>query len=703
MRIPSCHPRAPTRRPTHRRSFGVRQPPSVRLPSDADHGRGPRRRRQDDAHHRPGRRSSTRPCCASPAGSSSSERIRALVADPALHVDPRAEALLYAAARARSSSPRSSGRCSTPARPCSSTASSTRRSPTRAAGVQLGVEAIRALNAFGTGGLDARPHAAAAHRPRARPRADRRPRGRPARERRGRVLRARGSDLRRARRGRARPVRRPRRLPTARRRPHRRPRRPPMNRALALLADAFAGSERPRSTSCARAGASSPPTEREAAHPAREARRRAPQGQRRPRRLLGRAAPRRARRRRPSAEPPAARRRHWRLPAGRRAAGQTTVPHRPPFAEPASDAPAQLAPRTRGRPRARPCPLRRDPRVAPLPARPDHLPPRPTRSRPSRARRARRARGHADRRRQEPLLPAPRAREPRPHRRRLAADRPDARPVRAAHRPRPPRGHARLRRRQPVGARRDPRRHRARSSSPRPSGSPRPPSAPRSRTARSRLFVVDEAHCVSEWGHDFRPDYLRLAAIIHELGHPPTMACTATATPKVAEEIVARLGLQRARARPLRVRPPEPLLRRAAVRRRGLGRAQARDARRGRAAAREPARDRLLRHAQERRGDGARCSTRPSTTPGSPATSARARRTRSCAARPTSWSPRTRSGWASTRPTCARSGTVRCRRASRPTTRRPAAPAATASPREPSCSRHEAISAGSCASSARPR
>ena len=58
------------------------------------------------------------------------------------------------------------------------------------------------------------------------------------------------------------------------------------------------------------------------------------------------------------------------------------------------------------------------------------------------------------------------------------------------------------------------------------------------------LFVVDEAHCVSEWGHDFRPDYLRLASVIAELGHPPTMACTATATPKVAEEIVARLGLR---------------------------------------------------------------------------------------------------------------------------------------------------------------
>ncbi len=64
------------------------------------------------------------------------------------------------------------------------------------------------------------------------------------------------------------------------------------------------------------------------------------------------------------------------------------------------------------------------------------------------------------------------------------------------------------------------------------------------------LFVVDEAHCVSEWGHDFRPDYLRLVSVISELGHPPVMACTATATPKVAEEIVARLGLRE----PVRVR-----------------------------------------------------------------------------------------------------------------------------------------------------
>jgi ATP-dependent DNA helicase RecQ len=61
---------------------------------------------------------------------------------------------------------------------------------------------------------------------------------------------------------------------------------------------------------------------------------------------------------------------------------------------------------------------------------------------------------------------------------------------------------------------------------------------------RVSLFVVDEAHCVAEWGHDFRPDYLRLHSAIASLGRPAVMAATATATPRVAEEIAARLGLR---------------------------------------------------------------------------------------------------------------------------------------------------------------
>ena len=56
-------------------------------------------------------------------------------------------------------------------------------------------------------------------------------------------------------------------------------------------------------------------------------------------------------------------------------------------------------------------------------------------------------------------------------------------------------------------------------------------------------FVVDEAHCVSEWGHDFRPDYRRLKDAARECGRPPVAAFTATATPEVRDDIVALLGL----------------------------------------------------------------------------------------------------------------------------------------------------------------
>jgi ATP-dependent DNA helicase RecQ len=58
------------------------------------------------------------------------------------------------------------------------------------------------------------------------------------------------------------------------------------------------------------------------------------------------------------------------------------------------------------------------------------------------------------------------------------------------------------------------------------------------------LFVVDEAHCVSQWGHDFRPDYFRLADAARWLGAEAIMASTATATPQVATDIAHRLGLE---------------------------------------------------------------------------------------------------------------------------------------------------------------
>ncbi|HET8566445.1 MAG TPA: ATP-dependent DNA helicase RecQ [Solirubrobacterales bacterium] len=58
------------------------------------------------------------------------------------------------------------------------------------------------------------------------------------------------------------------------------------------------------------------------------------------------------------------------------------------------------------------------------------------------------------------------------------------------------------------------------------------------------LVAVDEAHCVSEWGHDFRPDYLRLPQVVERLGRPTVMACTATATVPVAREIASRFGMR---------------------------------------------------------------------------------------------------------------------------------------------------------------
>lgn len=64
------------------------------------------------------------------------------------------------------------------------------------------------------------------------------------------------------------------------------------------------------------------------------------------------------------------------------------------------------------------------------------------------------------------------------------------------------------------------------------------------RDASPGLFVVDEAHCVSAWGHDFRPDYLRLGSVVEQLGHPTVLALTATAAPPVRAEIVERLSMR---------------------------------------------------------------------------------------------------------------------------------------------------------------
>ncbi|CAL9360211.1 ATP-dependent DNA helicase RecQ [Streptomyces sp. enrichment culture] len=64
---------------------------------------------------------------------------------------------------------------------------------------------------------------------------------------------------------------------------------------------------------------------------------------------------------------------------------------------------------------------------------------------------------------------------------------------------------------------------------------------------RPALFVVDEAQCVSSWGHDFRPDYLRLEQAVRRVGRPPVLALTATAASPVRREIAERLGMRRPR------------------------------------------------------------------------------------------------------------------------------------------------------------
>jgi len=64
---------------------------------------------------------------------------------------------------------------------------------------------------------------------------------------------------------------------------------------------------------------------------------------------------------------------------------------------------------------------------------------------------------------------------------------------------------------------------------------------------RVSLFVVDEAHCVSQWGHDFRPAYLSLREAVRELGDPPVLALTATVTPENIDDILKQLGIEGAR------------------------------------------------------------------------------------------------------------------------------------------------------------
>ncbi len=64
---------------------------------------------------------------------------------------------------------------------------------------------------------------------------------------------------------------------------------------------------------------------------------------------------------------------------------------------------------------------------------------------------------------------------------------------------------------------------------------------------RISFYAIDEAHCISEWGHDFRPEYRRIRPLVKEIGKAPLIALTATATPKVQQDIQKNLGMMDAR------------------------------------------------------------------------------------------------------------------------------------------------------------
>ena len=270
----------------------------------------------------------------------------------------------------------------------------------------------------------------------------------------------------------------------------------------------------------------------------------------------------------------------------------------------------------------------------------------------------RRAAGDADRRRQVALLPAACGLRPQARRGRLAARLADDRPGREPRRAR--RADQRPARpgRQPAGARAGARRRgRACSTSRRSASRPRASSIG-SREAEIGLFVVDEAHCVSQWGHDFRPDYFRLGEVARRLGARSIFAATATATPQVARRRrpAPRACATRSGSRPASTGPTSP----TTSSRSAPSGPSAR--RRWRCCASPTALPAIVYAGTRKKTDetaswlsrelgraGAGLPRRAWSASRAPRRSGR-----SCPARRRSSSPPTRSGWASTRPTCGR-------------------------------------------------
>ena len=211
------------------------------------------------------------------------------------------------------------------------------------------------------------------------------------------------------------------------------------------------------------------------------------------------------------------------------------------------------------------------------------------------------------------------------------------------------------------------------------------------------LFVVDEAHLISQWGHDFRPDYMLLGAQAEAVGAPVRLALTATAAPPVRQEIAQRLGMREPETvigdfdRPnifLSVRRAQSVTeKQAAPRPCGDRVRRAGDRLRGDARRRAGG----SRHARVGRGAGDALSRRAVRAPrrdppGWPRAPGRTRWRRSSTARRASSRPRSRSGWGSTSRTCAGSCTTTRRRRPTRTTRSSGGPAGTGRRRRRDCS-----------------
>ena len=202
------------------------------------------------------------------------------------------------------------------------------------------------------------------------------------------------------------------------------------------------------------------------------------------------------------------------------------------------------------------------------------------------------------------------------------------------------------------------------------------------------LLAVDEAHCISEWGHNFRPEYLKLARLADRLGVGRVLALTATATPEVAASIASAFRIAPGDVVSASFHRPNLELHAIACRSPRIASDSCSTGSMRRIPGPAIVYVTLQRTAEELAGFARRPADCPPRriTPGSPTRSATPSRSGSWGRRMGSWWRRSRSGWGSTSPTSGRSSITTCPRGPRATPRRSAAPAETGPSPGASCS-----------------